>query len=279
MPQKGDFPAGFTAGLAASLRNDKPNLRNGQPEPSCSRFDFPEGQLVNGKLIPHDDAPHILVVDDDRRIRTLLSRYLGDNSFRVTEAADAQEAGRKLSGMSFDLVVLDVMMPGQNGMDFCTELRESDNSTPVLMLTALGEVDDRVKGLSAGADDFLPKPFDPRELLLRVKNILRRGGPIETPKIEQIVFGPYTYYLAKQQLRAGTQAIRLTDREQEMLTLFAERAGETVPRHELLNDESATGERTVDVQINRLRRKIEVDPANPVWLQTVRGIGYKLNVE
>ncbi|MEN0088433.1 MAG: response regulator transcription factor [Pseudomonadota bacterium] len=235
--------------------------------------------MVDGKLIPHDDAPHVLVVDDDTRIRSLLTRFLSESGFRVSEASNADEAARRLAGITFDLMVLDVMMPGQDGLSFCEDLREQQNATPILMLTALGEVDDRIKGLSAGADDFLHKPFDPRELLLRVKSILRRGGPIETPRIEQIVFGPYTFYIARKQLRAGNLAIRLTEREQEMLCLFAERAGDVVPRHELLNDETATGERTVDVQINRLRRKIEKDPANPIWLQTVRGIGYKLNVE
>ena len=144
------------------------------------------------------------------------------------------------------------------------------------MLTALSETDNRIAGLEAGADDYLPKPFDPRELILRINNILRRGGPQQTPKVEQIVFGPYTFQIARRELKKGGEALKLTDREQEILAIFAERAGETIPRHELVANDSDVGERTIDVQINRLRRKIEKDPANPVWLQTVRGIGYRL---
>ena len=128
-------------------------------------------------------------------------------------------------------------------------------------------------------DDYLPKPFDPRELILRVNNILRRGGPPATPKVEQIVFGPYTFQIARRELKKSGVAIKLTDREQDILSVFAQRAGETIPRHELVGDGSEVGERTIDVQINRLRRKIERDPANPVWLQTVRGVGYRLSVE
>lgn len=147
------------------------------------------------------------------------------------------------------------------------------------MLTALSETDSRITGLEAGADDYLPKPFDPRELILRINNILRRGGPQTTPKLEQIVFGPYTFQIARRELKKGGELLKLTDREQEILAIFAERAGETIPRHELVGEESEVGERTIDVQINRLRRKIERDPSNPVWLQTVRGIGYRLSVE
>jgi two-component system phosphate regulon response regulator OmpR len=150
---------------------------------------------------------------------------------------------------------------------------------PILMLTALSETDSRITGLEAGADDYLPKPFDPRELILRINNILRRGGPQTTPKLEQIVFGPYTFQIARRELKKSGEPLKLTDREQEILAIFAERAGETIPRHELVAGESDVGERTIDVQINRLRRKIERDPSNPIWLQTVRGIGYRLSVE
>jgi two-component system phosphate regulon response regulator OmpR len=143
----------------------------------------------------------------------------------------------------------------------------------------LSETDNRITGLSAGADDYLPKPFDPRELILRINNILRRGGPSSTPKVEQLVFGPYTFQISRRELKRGGEVLKLTDREQEILAIFAERAGETIPRHELVGDDSDVGERTIDVQINRLRRKIERDPSNPVWLQTVRGIGYRLSVE
>ncbi|GGB04769.1 DNA-binding response regulator [Brucella endophytica] len=225
-----------------------------------------------------DDAPHLLVVDDDTRIRSLLSQYLTGSGFRVTVAANAAEARRKLEGIDFDLLILDIMMPGETGVTLTKSLRETKD-VPILMLTALSETDNRIDGLEAGADDYLPKPFDPRELILRINNILRRGAAPQTPKIEQVVFGPYTFFIPRKELRKGSENIKLTDREQDIMAIFAERAGETVPRHELTGSEGEVGERTIDVQINRLRRKIEQDPANPVWLQTVRGIGYKLSIE
>lgn len=228
---------------------------------------------------PSDDAPHLLVVDDDTRIRTLLNRFLRENGFRVTIAGNAAEARRKLAGLDFDLIVLDVMMPGEDGVSLTRSLRE-EKEVPILMLTALSETDNRVDGLEAGADDYLPKPFDPRELVLRVNNILRRGGPSNTqPKLEQIVFGPYTFNIPRRELKRSGEVLKLTDREREIMVLFAERAGETIPRHELVGGDAEVGERTIDVQINRLRRKIEQDPSNPIWLQTVRGIGYRLSVE
>ena len=227
---------------------------------------------------PADDAPHLLVVDDDTRIRNLLKQFLSENGFRITVAGAAAEARRKLEGLDFDLLILDVMMPGESGVDLTRSLRHAKD-VPILMLTALSETDSRISGLEAGADDYLPKPFDPRELILRVNNILRRGGPPATPKVEQIVFGPYTFQIARRELKKSGVAIKLTDREQDILSVFAQRAGETIPRHELVGDGSEVGERTIDVQINRLRRKIERDPANPVWLQTVRGVGYRLSVE
>ena len=234
--------------------------------------------MVDQTAIPGDDAPHLLVVDDDTRIRTLLREFLTSNGFRVTVANTADEARRKLEGLDFDLIVLDVMMPGESGVELTRSLR-AEKDVPILMLTALSETDSRITGLEAGADDYLPKPFDPRELILRVNNILRRGGPSSTPKLEQVVFGPYTFQIARRELKRGGELLKLTDREQEILAIFAERAGETIPRHELVSGDSEVGERTIDVQINRLRRKIERDPSNPVWLQTVRGIGYRLSVE
>ena len=227
---------------------------------------------------PDDDAPHLLVVDDDTRIRNLLKQYLTENGFRVTVAGNSDEARRKLIGLDFDMLVLDIMMPGESGIELTQALRATKD-VPILMLTALSETDSRITGLEAGADDYLPKPFDPRELILRINNILRRGGPAPTPKVEQLVFGPYTFQIAKRELKRGGESLKLTDREQEILAIFAARAGETIPRHELVGDDSEVGERTIDVQINRLRRKIERDPSNPVWLQTVRGIGYRLSVE
>ena len=234
--------------------------------------------MMQDPIIPGDDAPHLLVVDDDTRIRNLLKQFLSENGYRVTVAGNAAEARRKLAGLDFDLMILDVMMPGESGVQLTQSLRAEKN-VPILMLTALSETDSRVAGLEAGADDYLPKPFDPRELLLRLNNILRRGGPQTTPKLEQIVFGPYTFQIARRELKRGGEVLKLTDREQEILAIFAERAGDTIPRYELVGSDSEVGERTIDVQINRLRRKIERDPSNPVWLQTVRGVGYRLSVE
>lgn len=225
-----------------------------------------------------DDAPHLLIVDDDARIRDLLQRFLGDKGYRITAAADAAEARRKMQGIKFDLLILDVMMPGENGLSLTRSLNE-DKSVPVILLTARSEADARIAGLEAGADDYLAKPFDPRELVLRINNILRRNISPDTPKIEQIIFGPYNFSLHKKELRRGPEVIRLTDREQDIMLLFAMRAGDTIPRHELVDADADVGERTIDVQINRLRRKIEDDPANPVYLQTVRGIGYRLSVD
>ena len=231
------------------------------------------------KAIPTDDAAHLLVVDDDTRIRSLLNRYLMDQGFRVTVAADAAEARRKLESLHFDLMILDIMMPGESGLSLTESLKESRGNLPVILLTARSEADARIAGLEAGAEDYLSKPFDPRELVLRINNILRRFMPANAPKIDQVIFGPFTFSIARKELRRGAEVIRLTDREQEIMVLFALKAGDTIPRHELIGDESEVGERTIDVQINRLRRKIEDDPGNPAWLQTVRGIGYRLNMD
>jgi two-component system phosphate regulon response regulator OmpR len=224
-----------------------------------------------------DDAPHLLVVDDDSRIRTLLARYLGEHGFRVTSASDAAEARQRLSGLSFDLLVVDVTMPGESGMDLTRSLRET-MSVPILMLTARSEAENRIRGLEYGADDYLAKPFEPRELVLRINNILKRGAPPATPLIEQIRFGPFTFHRERLELKKGSEPIHLTDRERQIMAIFAAAPGDTVPRMALMAGEGAGGERTVDVQINRLRRKVEVDPANPVYLQTVRGIGYRLAI-
>ncbi|TPW30386.1 response regulator [Pararhizobium mangrovi] len=238
----------------------------------------PETKIETRTAAHYDNAAHLLVVDDDTRIRELLNRYLKEQGFRVTVASEAAEARRKLAGLDFDLLIIDVMMPGESGLALTKGLREIKD-VPILILTALAEAEARVEGLEAGADDYLPKPFNPRELMLRINNILRRGGPPAEPKVEQIVFGPYTFAIAKRELKRGTETVRLTDREREIMVMFAERAGDTIPRHELVSGDTEVGERTIDVQINRLRRKIEADPANPIWLQTVRGIGYRLSVE
>ena len=228
-----------------------------------------------------DDAPHILLVDDDSRIRELLARYLGTQGFRVSTAADTLEARARLKSLAFDLLVLDVMMPGENGLDFAAALRREPSAfqhVPILMLTARTEAADRVRGLEAGVDDYLAKPPEPRELSLRISSILRRAArpaPQEAPVI--VRFGPFVFDLERGELRQGDDIVRLTDRERDMLRLLATTPG-TVSREALAGGgaTSAANERTVDVQVNRLRRKIEIDPANPQHLQTARGSGYRL---
>jgi two-component system phosphate regulon response regulator OmpR len=223
-----------------------------------------------------DDAPHLLVVDDDRRIRDLLSRFLASEGYRVTTADNAADARAKLQGLRFDLLILDVMMPGESGFDFAQSLRGTSN-VPILMLTARDAAESRIKGLEMGADDYLAKPFEPRELSLRIASILKRAQPAAPPPVESVRFGPFVYHLARGELRKGEQVIRLTDRERDMLRILAATPGETVARMQLAgNGNSAVSERAVDVQINRLRRKIERNPANPLYVQTVRGIGYRL---
>jgi two-component system phosphate regulon response regulator OmpR len=222
-----------------------------------------------------DNAPHLLVVDDDRRIRDLLSRYLVGEGFRVTTADSAKQARAKLDGMSFDLLILDVMMPGESGFDLARSIRENSD-VPILMLTARSETENRIRGLELGADDYLPKPFEPRELSLRVANILKRAQISEEVTAESVRFAEFVFHIDRGELRQGEEVIHLTDREREMLTVLAANSGETVPRLALAGNGAAANERAVDVQINRLRRKIERDPANPLMIQTVRGIGYRL---
>ena len=224
-----------------------------------------------------DDAPHLLVVDDDRRIRDLLSRFLAGEGYRVSTADNAADARAKLKGLHFDLLVLDVMMPGESGFDFAKSLR-NESTVPILMLTARDAAESRIKGLEMGADDYLSKPFEPRELSLRIANILKRAQPAATPPVESVRFGPFVYHLGRGDLRKGEESIRLTDREREMLRILAATPGETVPRLALAGNGGAVSERAVDVQINRLRRKIERNPTNPLYVQTVRGIGYRLVV-
>ena len=225
-----------------------------------------------------DGAPHLLVIDDDNRIRSLLSRYLAEHGYRVTAAANALEARQRLAALAFDLLVVDVMMPGESGVDLARSLRE-DSEVPILMLTARSETENRIAGLEAGADDYMPKPFEPRELLLRINSILRRALKAPQRLIEQVRFGPFSFHLEAEELRRNGEVVALTDRERQMMRIFASSPGETVPRDALLADAGSAGERTVDVQINRLRRKIEDDPANPLYLQTVRGVGYRLVTE
>ncbi|MFO1034664.1 MAG: response regulator transcription factor [Hyphomicrobiales bacterium] len=225
-----------------------------------------------------NDSPHLLVVDDDRRIRSLLNDYLSRNGFRVTVAASAAEARKQLEALVFDAIVLDVMMPGESGIRFTEDLRGRKLAVPVLMLSALADGADRIKGLESGSDDYLTKPFEPEELLLRLRNLLRRGGA-RGPVIKQAQFGACLFDMETGELQRDGVPVRLTGREKDLLRSLIGRAGEPVSRQQLGapgQDETA---RAVDVQINRLRQKIEKDPANPVLLQTARGEGYVLFVE
>ncbi len=231
---------------------------------------------------PADDAHHLLIVDDDRRIRQLLSRFLTGEGYRVTAAENAEEASGRLRSLSFDLIILDVMMPGQNGYEFAAQLRAGDSpaaAAPILMLTALADTQDRVRGLEAGVDDYLAKPFDPRELSLRIASILRRSAPRGGALVLPVRFGEFSFDAERGELRQGEEIVRITDKERDMLRILVENPGEPVSREALGGAGGAANERTVDVQVNRLRRKIERDPANPAHLQTVRGFGYKLAVE
>ena len=229
-----------------------------------------------------DHAPHVLVVDDDRRLRELLSRFLTRNGYRVTTAASAAEARAKTESVVFDALVLDVMMPGENGFEYMRGVR-MHSTVPILMLTAQADADDRIRGLEIGADDYLTKPFETRELILRLGNILKRQ-PVPAdqglaPPPEFVRFGPFTFRFDRGELRCGDEPIRITEREREILSILGHRAGEEVSREELAGGGQGNNERTIDVQINRLRRKIERDPANPLLLQAVRGIGYRLVVD
>src|ERR1700735_2019780 len=178
---------------------------------------------------PADDAPHLLVVDDDRRIRALLSRFLLGEGYRVTTAETAREARAKLEGLHFDLLILDVMMPGESGFDLARAIR-AGSAVPILMLTARDEKESRIEGLEIGADDYVAKPFEPRELSLRIASILRRARPPSAPAAESVRFGPFVFHLARGELRRGEEAIRLTDRERELLRVLTPSVCETALR-------------------------------------------------
>lgn len=230
-----------------------------------------------------DDAL-ILVVDDDARLRGLLQRYLGEHGFRVSVAADAVEARDRLRFLDPDLVVLDVMMPGESGIELTEALRRTDSGArrdlPVLMLTARGAPEDRIAGFEAGVDDYLQKPFDPRELLLRIRAMLRRATPTPASPMPSgpVPLGDVLFDAARQELRGPDGTVRLTGSEAALLGVLADRPGEVLSREEIAQvlhmDEA--GERAIDVQVTRLRRKIEADPRDPRFLHTVRGRGYVL---
>ncbi len=228
-----------------------------------------------------DIDPHLLIVDDDERIRSLLRKFLMRNGFLVTAARDAAHARRILSGLDFDLIVLDVMMPGEDGTSLTRHIRETSD-TPVMLLTAKGETEDRIRGLEAGADDYLAKPFEPKELLLRINAILRRmpepEGDQSVPKVLHL--GSIRYDIDRGEMWQGEEPLRLTATESQLMRIFSKTPGEPVTRtklvEELGRDKGQAQERAVDVQITRLRRKIEEDPKQPRYLQTVRGAGYML---
>lgn len=224
---------------------------------------------------------HLLIVDDDERIRSLLQKFLMRNGFLVTAARDAEHARRILTGLDFDMIVLDVMMPGEDGLSLCRALRET-HATPILLLTAKGDTENRIEGFEAGADDYLPKPFEPKELLLRINAILRRVPDVDeaeaTPKI--LTLGPIRYDMERGEMWQGSDLVRLTATEMQLMKLFSAQPGEAISRAQLVEDlgrdRGQAQERAVDVQITRLRRKIETDPKQPRYLQTVRGAGYML---
>lgn len=224
---------------------------------------------------------HLLIVDDDERIRVLLQKFLMRHGFLVTAARDAAHARRILAGLDFDLIVLDVMMPGEDGLSLCRSLREM-HMTPILLLTAKGETDNRVEGLEAGADDYLPKPFEPKELLLRINAILRRVPDVAAdqaaPKI--LTLGAIRYDMDRGEMWQGADLIRLTATEMQLMKIFSAKPGEAISRAQLVEDlgrdRGQAQERAVDVQITRLRRKIEENSKQPRYLQTVRSAGYML---
>lgn len=225
-----------------------------------------------------DDAPHVLIVDDDQKIRDLLARYLFSQGFRVTTAADASMAQASLRGLDFDIVLLDFMMPGISGLELAREIKRQ-RDIPICMLTARAEPEQRIEGLEAGVDDYVPKPFEPRELLLRLRNILRRGQASQTATAapsDEVRMGTLVFHTARGELRRNNETVKLTERERDLLRQFAQKPGVPIQRYELATDDTTGNDRAIDVQINRLRRKIETDPSNPVYLQTVRGKGYIL---
>lgn len=225
------------------------------------------------------ERPHVLVVDDDQRIRDLVARYLTEHGFIAAAVADTAEARLALEAFSFDALIVDVMMPGETGIEFTRDMRRTSD-IPVLLLTALGEVDDRISGFDSGADDYLPKPFEPRELVARLQAILRRRPQVKAT-LTPVRIGPWVYHPDENTLTQGDETQTLTTAEATLLRVLASHAGQAISREDLarLCDMDDIGERTIDVQVTRLRRKIEADTRAPRYLQTVRGKGYLLRVE
>ncbi|WP_238319311.1 response regulator [Parvularcula oceani] len=234
----------------------------------------PERPAVSNHEIG-DDLPHVLVVDDDDGIRRLLARYLRENGLAVSVARNAEEADRVMDALSFDALVLDVMMPGEDGVSLTRRLRALSD-VPILMLTARGQADDRIEGLEAGADDYLPKPFEPRELLLRLRGLLSRRP--RAARAEELQFGPNVFAPRRGELKRDGEPVRLTGAELTLLRTLSAKPGAAISRAALA-EKTGGFDRSVDVQVTRLRRKIEDDPRAPLYLQTVRGVGYALIVD
>lgn len=225
-----------------------------------------------------DDPHHILVVDDDKRIRELLVSYLAVNGYRVTAAANAAEARKAMTGLTYDVIVLDVMMPGENGLDFAANLRAASNGVPILMLSARSDASDRIKGLAQGSDDYLGKPFEPEELLLRLRNLVKRTVSVK-PSQRLVRFGDCVFDMETGELQRASERVHVTGREREILRILVQADGKPVARAAFQPQGSDEAQRAIDVQVNRLRQKIEKDPALPLFLQTVRGEGYCLFTE
>ena len=221
------------------------------------------------------ETPHILVVDDDERLRALLQRYLSTNDFRVSAASNAAEARALMKSIAFDLLIVDVMMPGETGLELTKSVR-AQSQVPILILTARGEPEDRIAGLEYGADDYLPKPFEPRELVLRCAALMRRAAPPSGSPLREVKMGEAMFDPERGELRRKGKPVRLTTSESALLKLFAANAGRTFSRSDLCTRLGVALERSIDVQVTRLRRKIEEDPKLPLYIQTVRGVGYVL---
>ena len=225
------------------------------------------------------NIPHILIVDDDKRILELIKNYLNNNNFRVSIAANAQDAREKLENLEFDLLIVDIMMPGENGLEFTKSLKKTNLNNPIILLSALGEVKDRINGLEIGADDYLPKPFEPKELLLRIKNLLKRNNENKTTK-KIVKFGPFKFNLKKEILTKENSRVILTPSESKILNILAKSNNEPIYREDLSRIlKISSSSRALDVQITRLRQKIEKNQKFPLYLQTVRGRGYVLKID
>jgi two-component system, OmpR family, phosphate regulon response regulator OmpR len=227
-------------------------------------------------IVINDNPAHLLVVDDDDRIRALLKRYLSGLGHAVTVAKDAANARALIDSLVFDLIILDVMMPGEDGVSLTRALRV-ERDTPIILLTARGDANHRIEGLSAGADDYLAKPFEPEELALRIASVLKRARP--APAVDVLTMGDSAWNVARQELRRDGALVRLTQAERDLMVALAARPGATITREELARKAGVAMDRSVDVQVTRLRRKLEDDPSEPVYLQTVRGLGYRLTAD